>query len=192
MQRRPFTTPNASPPPTSDAALSDGNLSGLRIREAVRALIIDPNDHVLLAHLAFPARSVWVLPGGGLEPGESHHEGLLRELVEEVGLVPDSIGPHVWTRTHIIPFIDGKWDGQREQVFLVRSERFVPSPALSVEQLRSEYLVDLRWWTPGELADESAETSFAPLHLPKLVHDVVTNGPPAEPWDIVQHSTPHG
>ena len=171
--------------------MSDNDLSGLRIREAVRALIIDPHDHVLLAHLAFPARSVWVLPGGGLEPGESHHVGLLRELDEEVGLKPDAIGPHLWTRTHIIPFIDGKWDGQRERAFLVRSERFVPAPALSVEQLRSEYLVDLRWWSTEELLNEPEETFFAPLHLPKLVHDVVTNGPPDEPWDIVQHSTPH-
>lgn len=171
--------------------MSEADLSGLRIREAVRALILDQDNHVLLAHLAFPARSVWVLPGGGLEPGESHHDGLLRELNEEVGLSPNAIGPHLWTRTHIIPFIDGKWDGQRERAYLVRAERFVPTPALSVEQLRSEYLVDLRWWSTTDLLNESSDTFFAPLHLPKLVHDVVTNGAPNEPWDIVQHSTPH-
>ena len=163
---------------------------GLRIREAVRALVIDTDDRVLLAHLAFPARSVWVLPGGGLEPGESHHEGLVRELREEIGLVPPSIGNHLWTRTHIIPFIDGKWDGQRERVYLIRTDRFEPTPALSVEQLRAEYLVDLRWWSLDELAAEPETTFFAPLHLPTLVHDVVTNGPPAEPWDIVQRTVP--
>lgn len=82
---------------------SSVDLTGLRIREAVRALLIDDEAHVLLAHLAFPLRSVWVLPGGGLDPGESHDEGLLRELREEVGFTPDTIGPHLWTRTHIIP-----------------------------------------------------------------------------------------
>ena len=82
--------------------MTDDDVTGLRIREAVRALIIDETSHVLLAHLAFPARSVWVLPGGGLEADESHHDGLLRELHEEVGLVPREIGPHLWTRTHII------------------------------------------------------------------------------------------
>lgn len=187
MRRLRCTTPSASPPPT----LTEPDLSGLRIREAVRALIIDESHHVLLAHLAFPARSVWVLPGGGLEDGESHHVGLLRELHEEVGLNPREVGPHLWTRTHIIPFIDGKWDGQRERAFLVRTERFTPSPALSVEQLRSEYLVDLRWWSTEELLNEPDDTFFAPLHLPKLVHDIVTNGPPTEPWNIVQRSTPH-
>ena len=170
--------------------MSDGN-AGLRIREAVRALLVDENNHVLLAHLAFPARSVWVLPGGGLEPGESHHAGLLRELNEEVGLVPDEIGPHLWTRTHIIPFIDGKWDGQRERAYLVRTPRFEPAPLLSPEQLRAEYLVDLRWWSTEELLAEPDTTFFAPLHLPKLVHDVVTAGPPTEPWEIVQNSTAH-
>ena len=69
----------------------------------------------------------------------------------------------------------GEWDGERERVFLVRAERFTPSPALSVEQLRSEYLVDLRWWSTEELLNEPDTTFFAPLHLPQLVHDVVSN-----------------
>lgn len=172
--------------------MTTDDLSGLRIREAVRGLVVDQNNHVLLAHLAFPARSVWVLPGGGLEADETHHQGLLRELREEVGLSPDEIGPHLWTRTHIIPFIDGKWDGQRERAYLVRTPRFEPAPLLSTEQLRAEYLVDLRWWTVDELLAEPDSTFFAPVHLPRLVHEVVTLGPPAEPWDIMQRSTPHG
>ena len=167
------------------------DLSGLRIREAVRALVVDEYDHVLLAHLAFPTRSVWVLPGGGLEAGESHREGLLRELSEEVGLVPDTIGPHLWTRTHVIPFIDGKWDGQRDHAYLIRTNRFEPSPMLSPEQLRAEHLVDLRWWSTEQLLADPDPAFFAPVHLASLVYDVVTKGPPAEPWEIMQRSTPH-
>jgi 8-oxo-dGTP pyrophosphatase MutT (NUDIX family) len=165
--------------------------TGLRLREAVRALLLDGDHHVLLAHLAFPLRSVWVLPGGGLDPDESHDEGLRRELREEVGFTPDSIGPHLWTRTHIIPFVDGRWDGQRDHAYLVRTRRFEPSPALTSEQLRAEHLVDLRWWSLDELLAEPETTFFAPLHLPKLAHEVATNGPPAEPWQIMQRSTPH-
>jgi len=170
---------------------SSVDLTGLRIREAVRALLIDDDHHVLLAHLAFPLRSVWVLPGGGLDAGESHDDGLLRELREEVGLTPKVIGPLLWTRTHVIPFIDGLWDGQRDHVYLVRTDRFEPSPALTTEQLRAEHLVDLRWWSLDDLLAEPETTFFAPLHLPKLVHEVATNGPPAEPWRIMQRSTPH-
>jgi len=166
-------------------------LAGLRIREAVRALLIDDDHHVLLAHLAFPLRSVWVLPGGGLDPGESHDVGLLRELREEVGLTPEVIGPLLWTRTHVIPFVDGLWDGQRDHAYLVRTRRFDPSPALTTEQLRAEHLVDLRWWSLDELLLEPETTFFAPPHLPRLAHEVAMNGPPAEPWRIMQRSTPH-
>ena len=44
-----------------------------------------------------------------------------RELDEELGLHVDEIGPHIWTRTHVIPFLDGRWDGQRDHVYLVRA-----------------------------------------------------------------------
>ena len=163
--------------------MATDELSGLRIREAVRGLVVDQNDHVLLAHLAFPARSVWVLPGGGLEADETHHQGLLRELREEVGLSPDDIGPHLWTRTHIIPFIDGKWDGQRERAYLVRTPRFEPAPLLSPEQLRAEYLVDLRWWSIDDIV-AADHLTFAPGDLGALLDDLHRNGPPAAPLDV--------
>ena len=65
----------------------------LRIREAVRAVVLDPHDRVLLVRFEFPNASRWALPGGGLEPGEQHDEALQRELAEELGLVDATIGP---------------------------------------------------------------------------------------------------
>jgi len=97
--------------------------AGLRIREAVRAVVLDPADRVLLVRFEFPdAGTRWALLGGGLEPGESAHDALRRELAEEAGLENIEIGPHIWSRLHIIPFIDGRYDGQREQIHLVRDE----------------------------------------------------------------------
>ena len=92
--------------------------SELRIRQAVRALIITPETQVLLVRFEFPAGTRWALPGGGLDPGEDHVAALRRELVEEVGLHHADIGPHIWTREHQIPFINGQWDGQREHIHL--------------------------------------------------------------------------
>ena len=43
----------------------------MRIREAVRALIIDPKLRVLLVAFDFPDGVVWALPGGGIQEGES-------------------------------------------------------------------------------------------------------------------------
>ena len=57
------------------------------IRTAVRALVIDHDNHVLMVRLDFPNGSWWVLPGGGIEPGEDEISALHRELREEVGLV---------------------------------------------------------------------------------------------------------
>jgi ADP-ribose pyrophosphatase YjhB (NUDIX family) len=33
-------------------------------------------------------RDYWCTPGGGLEPNESIHDGLTREMIEETGIVP--------------------------------------------------------------------------------------------------------
>lgn len=153
----------------------------LRIREAARAVVVDPDDRIVLVRFEFPAKRVWALPGGGLEPGETHEAALRRELVEELGLLEPDIGRCVWQRLHVITFLDGKWDGQRERHFLVRVPVFEPRPRLSWEQLNSEYMFEIRWWTLDQL--ERSEETFAPARLPALVRDLVTNGPPPAPID---------
>lgn len=153
----------------------------LRLRDAARAVILDRAGRILLVRFEFPDRSVWACPGGGLEPGESHEAALRRELREEVGLELEELGPCVWTRTHIIPFLDGRWDGQVERFHLVETESFVPSPLLTVEQLRAEFVTDVRWWTPEELAASSE--IHAPRRLPQLVVDLRERGAPPAPID---------
>jgi 8-oxo-dGTP diphosphatase len=157
-------------------------VADLRIREAARAVVLDPDDRILLVRFEFPAKVLWALPGGGVEHGETHEDALRRELAEEAGLVDPVIGPGIWERLHIVPFIGGRWDGQRERHFLVRAPAFEPAPRLSWEQLNDEYVFAIRWWTLDEL--ERAEAVFAPRRLPELVRDLVVNGPPALPIDV--------
>jgi 8-oxo-dGTP pyrophosphatase MutT (NUDIX family) len=156
-------------------------VSELRIRPAARAVVVDPDDRVLLVRFEFPGRTLWATPGGGIEPGESPENAIRRELEEETGFIPAEIGPVVWTRLHIVPFIGGQWDGQREQYHLIRTDAFTPTPRLSWEQLNAEYVFELRWWTQAELG-EAAET-FAPRRLPELVRSLISDGPPAHPID---------
>ena len=155
--------------------------SPLRLRDAARAVILDTDARILLVRFEFPDRHVWACPGGGLEPGESHEDALRRELREEVGLEVEDVGPCIWTRTHVIPFLDGRWDGQVERFFLVEVDPFEPVPLLSLDQLRAEFVTALRWWSADELA-ASAEI-HAPRRLPQLVADLRATGRPAVPID---------
>jgi 8-oxo-dGTP pyrophosphatase MutT (NUDIX family) len=157
-------------------------VSELRIRPAARAILLDPDDRILLVRFAFPDSSFWATPGGGIEPGELAEEAVRRELLEETGLEPVEIGPVVWTRLHIVPFVGGQWDGQQELYHLVRGPAFTPEPRHTWEQLNAEFVFELRWWTTAEL-DEATET-FAPRRLPELIRDLLRDGPPAEPIDV--------
>ena len=142
----------------------------LRIRRAVRALVVDPAGRVLLVRFEFPTVTVWATPGGGIDEGEDEEAALRRELEEELGLVDVEIGPHIWSRTHIIPFLDGSWDGQEDRIHLVRVPAFEPQPRLTWAQLRAERVHELRWWTLEELLAPGVQlVRFAPRRLPELV-----------------------
>lgn len=157
---------------------------GLRIRRAVRALIVDPDARVLLVRFEFPTATVWATPGGGVEGGEDDETALRRELDEELGLTDVHIGPHIWSRRHVIPFLDGSWDGQDDRIHLVHAPAFVPRPRLGWEHLRAERVHELRWWTSDELMAAGDErVRFAPRRLPELVAALHTEGPPATPLD---------
>lgn len=153
----------------------------LRIRRAVRAVIVRPDDALLLVRFHFPDRIVWATPGGGIEGGEDHATALRRELHEEVGLTDYELGPAVWNRTHLWDF--GPWNGQTETVYLVRvPQHFEPVPHLTAEQLRMEGVTDLAWWTPDALATTTER--FAPTELVALHRRLCAEGPPAQPFDV--------
>ena len=152
------------------------------MRQAARAVVLDPADRILLVRFEFPTRTVWAAPGGGLDPGETHEQAIVRELAEEAGLVGVELGPWIWTREHVVPFESGLWDGQVERYALVRTETFEPAPRFTPHELAAEFVTAVRWWTQAELS--ASEELFAPRRLPALVAALLRDGPPGKPVDV--------
>jgi 8-oxo-dGTP diphosphatase len=180
----------------------------LRIRQAARAVVMDPRRSVLLVHFDFPvplgpampddaadppmwAGGLWACPGGGIDAGESVVDGLRRELREELGLVVDQVGEPIWVKEHHFPMT--RWDGQHDTYFLVEvGHPFEPRPAMSDAELRSEHVDAVRWWTYDDLmraqhaydagaVDDGSFAVFSPRLLGHLLTELVEDGRPAEP-----------
>ena len=157
-----------------------GRSSGLPLRPAARALVLDPDDRILLVRFDWPDRCVWALPGGGIDVGETPEQAVVRELAEESGLREVELGPRIWTRTHWFTDMAG-WAGQTEQIFLVRTDPFEPAPEWTAAQLAAEGIGAQRWFAPDEL---SAELVYSPRRLPQLVRELLERGAPATPIDV--------
>jgi TDG/mug DNA glycosylase family protein len=148
-------------------------------RLAVRALVLDPDDRVLLAQADDELGIWWTLPGGGIDEGEDDAAALARELHEEVGLRDAELGPWIWRREHRL-VNPRRFGCQRERIYLVRTDAFDAAPAFTKEQLAVQDTHDARWFTLEELRT----LTTAPRDLAQLVADLLEHGPPAEPLDV--------
>jgi len=59
---------------------------GLKLRQKVRAVVIDKSGRVLLVRPHGYSSDNWTLAGGGVEEGEEPQEAIRLELAEELGL----------------------------------------------------------------------------------------------------------
>ena len=148
-------------------------------RSAVRAVVLDRDDRILLVEFRDTVGQVWwATPGGGMNEGETDEEALRRELEEEAGLSDFELGPELWTREVVFAWM-GRILRQRERFRLVRVDRHEPAPTVD---LAPELVAGLRWWTLDEL--EAAPVTFAPTRLRQLLRELLRAGPPPDPFDV--------
>ncbi|HKJ56083.1 MAG TPA: signal peptidase I [Nitriliruptoraceae bacterium] len=154
-------------------------LEGPRRREAVRVVVVGPDDRTLL----FRVRDAdggdaqwWETPGGGLHPGEDVPTAAARELAEEVG------APHG-------PLVDldqvaertSRWWGAT----IRRVEHHMATRVTTTEVSTANWTageradqVDWAWFTAAEVA--ALTDPVVPHDLPDLLHRALRSLPPEQ------------
>jgi 8-oxo-dGTP pyrophosphatase MutT (NUDIX family) len=155
-------------------------------RHAVKLLLVDGDDRVLLIHAKDPQTQAecWYPVGGGIETGETLQDAAAREAYEETGLAELPPGVPVWLRDHRYEF-DGQAFDVHEEWLLHRVERFEPAPAQLTDH-ETRTILGFRWWQPQELLN-TTETIFPP-QLGQLLTGLLANGLPPKPVILNQPS----
>jgi 8-oxo-dGTP pyrophosphatase MutT (NUDIX family) len=131
-------------------------------RDIVAALLFSSDGKLLLGQSDPAAGGVysgnWVIPGGGVEPGESRLEALRREILEETGLD---------IAAYEAVLVDDTASGRSEKTLKDSGERVsvamnfidyevrLPVTAAESGAAPTEELVRLQWFTLDELKDEA-------------------------------------
>jgi 8-oxo-dGTP pyrophosphatase MutT (NUDIX family) len=137
-------------------------------------LLFDRDGRILLFLTLAPDTSGiarWLTPGGGVDPGENHHEAAVRELEEETGLVIRKLGEPVWAHDFDVLWDAADHDTGHAEFYTATVDAVEPTK----EKWTDEELVDVlesRWWTLEELA--ATHDPFEPAELVDLVRVQLT------------------
>ena len=110
---------------------------------AVSAAIIRDGKVLIVRRARPPARGVFTLPGGGVEAGETLHEAVIREVLEETGLV---IAPIALAGHREVIARDGDGKVARHFVILPFAARWI-----SGDVVLNEELAEAHWLALAEL-----------------------------------------
>lgn len=120
-------------------------------RPNVALLLVDSADKLLVCE-RHKAAGAWQFPQGGVDSGESVEEALEREVLEEIGLPPESyevIRSQGGYRYEFPPEVraakKGDWEGQEQTYFLCRLRE--GAPPINVDQKPKEFQ-DHQWIKP--------------------------------------------
>lgn len=157
-------------------------------RSAVRVVVMDASDKVLLFHTRdadLPDLGEWwELPGGGLDPGETYVAAAIRELREETGIVaePSDIGPPNWRRR--ASFRHRQRRHVQDEVIVALRLR-APGPDIDgsrrLDYEREDYFA-FRWWPVPEIVD--SDERFYPGKLPALITAFLRGDTIDEPFEL--------
>ncbi len=111
---------------------------------AVSAAIIRDNRVLIVRRAKPPSEGFYTLPGGGVEAGESLHDAITREVMEETGIAIEPVA-FAGYREAVRRDADGKV--ARHFVIMAFACRW-----LAGEPRLNEELAEARWLEPAEIA----------------------------------------
>ena len=123
--------------------MSEGRSYPTRPYLAVSAAIIRDGKVLIVRRARPPAFGVFTLPGGGVEVGETLHEAVIREVLEETALTIEPLGLAGY-REAIARDADRKVE--RHFVILPFAARWIAG-----EVALNDELAEARWLVPAEL-----------------------------------------
>lgn len=145
---------------------------------AVCAVILDDTGRVLLQRRA--DNGLWVLPGGGVEVGESASQAIVREVREETGLliqVRRLVGVYSNPEQTTITYPDGNTVAYVALCFECGViEDGEPGPdAADGEAGEGGETLETNWFDPHDHGPEALPANFPEKHRVRLEHALIGN-----------------
>ena len=151
------------------------------VRPAARVLLIDGRNRLLLIRVHVPLktdRTIWLTPGGGLDPDESFEAAAVRELFEETGLRDVPLSACVWQRRHVFEWNAEQVDA-RERYYVGRVAG--TPPVYEAVPNDTEDMVEFRWWALADIQAAAEVERFVPRGLPTLLPPILNGELPSAP-----------